>query len=111
MAKAKKTKKTKKSMEEISRILTVMDEKTVQAEKDLLEIQNFLQRFEEIENNVNALIAYYHSPEWMEDTERFHAQNSDDEYHHSASEDAIWNATQGIYVEKIKLLKRLANSI
>ena len=98
-----------KNLDEIRQRLSEMDERTHQAEKDVQEMVQFLQRFQEMDANIKALEAYYHSS-WMEDVDVLYAQEDTDEHFYSASQDAIWNATQDMYVEKIKLLKALPHS-
>ncbi|MDO5680632.1 MAG: DUF4298 domain-containing protein [Pelistega sp.] len=99
-----------KNLDEIRQRLSEMDERTHRAEKDVQEMVQFLQRFQEMDANIKALEAYYHAS-WMEDVDTLYAQEDSDEHFYSASQDAIWNATQDMYVEKIKLLKAMMNSI
>lgn len=99
-----------KNLDEIRQRLSEMDKRTHRAEKDVQEMVQFLQRFQEMDANIKALEAYYHAS-WMEDVDTLYAQEDSDEHFYSASQDAIWNATQDMYVEKIKLLKSMMNSI
>lgn len=86
-----------------------MDEKTRQAEQDAEAIRQFIERFALMEQNVKELEAYYQES-WMEDVEALEAQ-APGEYFYCTNQDAIWNAAQDIYLQKITLLKRLADSL
>lgn len=109
-----------KSAEQLRELFAAMDVRTYQAEQDVLELTQFIQRLQEIDQNIKALEAYYHDS-WLEDIEAWEqiqanstlksADELADEYFYCTNQDAIWNAAQDIYVQKIKLLKILANSI
>ena len=109
-----------KSAEQLRELFAAMDVRTHQAEQDVLELTRFIQRFQEIDRNIKALEAYYHDS-WLEDVEAWeHLQakavpiSSDElanEHFYCTGQDAIWNAAQDFYAQKIKLLKILANSI
>ncbi|WP_432785430.1 hypothetical protein AAEX37_02270 [Oligella sp. MSHR50489EDL] len=98
-----------KSLEELRRVFSEMDARTAQAEQDLEALQLFVERFEAMEENRKPLEAYYFG-DWREDVEAYEAMNPQEDFH-STSEDAIWNVTQYLHMEKIRLLKRLAESI
>lgn len=102
--------KSLKSLDEIRNSLSEMDKRTFQAEKDLAVLKEFTKQFEALQNNLSILQNYYHSGEWLKDTEKLSAQ-SKNEHFYSASQDAIWNVSQEIYTEKIKILQLLVNSL
>ncbi|MDO5666564.1 MAG: DUF4298 domain-containing protein [Alcaligenaceae bacterium] len=106
-----------KSLEQLRRIFSEMDVRTRQAEQDLEQMQQLITRFEAIEENRKALENYYLG-EWMDDVDAYEvlriidADKQDPEEHfYCTSQDAIWNAAQDLYAERIKLLKLLAESL
>lgn len=100
---------SKKSIDEIREALIEMDKRTLQAEKDLKSLKQFIEQFHRIDENLKILKEYYLT-DWLADRDKFYAKDLE-EHHHSASEDAIWNVMQGIYVQKISMMKAIVNSI
>lgn len=90
--------------------LTEMDQRTLQAEKDLEEMTHFIKKFSEMEENLTVLKKEYHTDEWHNLIAKYHAIHPN-EYHYSANEDAIWNVVQAFFSQKMKLLKLIAKSL
>lgn len=112
--------KKQKSLHELRKVFTEMDAKTRQAEQDVAMIQQFIERFQAMEENRQVLEAYYQE-EWMEDIDAFdqlqeQAQaegkvSASEDNFYCTNQDAIWNALQDLYVERVRLLKLLAEAL
>lgn len=99
-----------KNLDTICQTLAQMDERTRQAERDLETFHAFIEKFTQIETNLAVLTQYYHSQDWLDDTE-YLAREAPELHFYSAGQDPIWNVAQSIYQAKIKLLKQLAQSL
>lgn len=100
-----------KKIEDIKKAFGEMDERLVQAEKELKEVVKFRKRLKEISKNMDTLQDFYQSEEWLTDRETLHEHLDENEYYHSAGEDPIWNVVQDFYLEKIKLLQEVAKEL
>lgn len=99
-------------MEEIKNKFREMDERLIQAEKDLKELAKLKTHFKKTAKNIDVLLEFYHSEAWMSDREKLPSVHSEkDEYFYSSSEDGIWNVAQDFYQEKIKFLKLIASGL
>lgn len=106
-----------KSLAQLRQTFAEMDARARQAEQDLEQMKQFIARFEAIEENRQALEAYYLG-EWMDDVDAYEALRASasetqepEEHFYCTGQDAIWNAAQDLYAERIKLLKLLAASL
>ncbi|MDG4945179.1 DUF4298 domain-containing protein [Weeksellaceae bacterium KMM 9713] len=82
-----------------------MNLKLEQAEKDLAYMEEFLERFPEIKENIKALEKYYFDTrEWMQDRERILEEDPD--YRLGIlSEDGVFNVHVGIYQAVKQMIK------
>ena len=87
--------------------LNYIENKLHQCEADLQRLEQMSSDFENIIGNSQELSEYY-ANEYMDDYD-----NADTfEYHYEAlNQDSIWNVLSGQHVEKIRLLKKIINSI
>lgn len=100
-----------KDIQHIKQQFGEMDQRLLQAEKELKEFAKFKKRYNEIAQNMKVLQAFYHSGEWLNGRDILHDHLAEDEYYYCAGEDSIWNVTQDFYNEKVKLLKQLAKDL
>ena len=98
-----------KSLEQLRKIFSEMDARTVQVEQDVKEMQAFIERFAAIEENRKQLEAYYFG-DWMKDVAAYEALGLEESFY-SICEDPIWNTTGCLQSERIRLLKLLADSL
>lgn len=96
--------KVKQQFKEMDTLLLEAEKEFIQFKKNNLKLKSFLKK-------INTLEQFYHSDEWLEGRELIYKNNTKNEYYYSASEDAIWDLTQNVYIEKIKLLKKIIKSI
>lgn len=90
--------KIENKFEEMDKLLLELEEEFVAFQKGNKKLKQFFKK-------VKTLETFYHSEDWLN-----HRESLSKPFH-SASEDAIWNLSQDVYKEKIKLLKFLTKSI
>lgn len=100
-----------KKIEDIKKAFGEMDERLLQAEKEVKEVIKFRKRLKEISKNMNVLQDFYQSEDWLTDRETLHEHLNENEHYLSAGEDPIWNVAQDFYQEKIKLLQQVAKEL
>ena len=86
-------------------IATEMNLKLEQAEKDLAYMEEFLERFPAIKENIKALEKYYFDiNQWMQDRERILEEDPDYKLG-ILSEDAVFNVHGDIYDAVKQMIK------
>ena len=87
--------------------LNYIENKLHQCEADLQRLEQMSSDFENIIGNAQELSEYY-ANEYMDDYD-----NADtfENHYEALNQDSIWNVLSGQHVEKIRLLKKIINSI
>ena len=86
-----------------------MEERTAQAERDLPFFQQFAERYESMQGNLEIIKNYYLG-DWSNDVDNW-CERQRKEFHPCISEDYSWNVLDDLYLEKKKLLKLLFNDL
>lgn len=82
-----------------------------EAEKELEALQSFTSQFESILQKTEKLDAFYRSDTWEKGREVLYKDNQQDVFYYSAGEDPIWNLTQDLYNEKIKIVQAIIKTL
>lgn len=80
------------------------------AEKDLEFIESFLGKFDSIEANIKELEKFYFDGNWLLERKLLEEDDPDALYA-ATGEDTIWNIHSWFHFHKIKLMKKLADSL
>lgn len=97
--------------EEIKKHFTEMDKLLNEAEKEFEDFKKNNQKLKSLLIKTKILEDFYHSDEWMEGREILYKNNRETEFFYSAGEDAIWNLSNAIHKEKLKIIKIIVKSL
>lgn len=98
-----------KTIEELHKTFYELDKKWEQAELDFQKLQQFSEELDQMLYNLQELENYYHT-QWLNERETF-LKNSPNIHYQTLGEDTIWNLSSDFNQEKVRLLKKLINSI
>lgn len=85
------------------------DVRMLQAEEDLDKLNEFMENYESMMENLHQLSEFYFKGNWNEKREMLEEANMAN--FGSASQDGIWNLVAEFQGEKIRLLKLLTDDI
>lgn len=103
-------KSNKKDIESICKKFAEADKMLAQANKDLKYLNDFTRRFEKLTENIETLVTFYTSDDWLDGRNELFDKLPDEVYH-SAGEDSIWDAIQEFYCVRIKILKQITDTL
>lgn len=96
-------------LEKYKKEFAAADLKMLQAEEDLDKLNEFMENYEAMMENLHQLAEFYFKGNWVEKREMLEEAGMAN--YGSASEDGIWNLVVEFQGEKIRLLKLLTDDI
>lgn len=99
-----------KDIEEVKKAFVEADRQLLQAEKDLIYLDECMRRFEKIKDNFAALDNFYFGENWLKYRDILQKNNQDEAFR-ATGEDEIWNVYTDYKAKKVQLLKLLIDDL
>ncbi|MCD8404888.1 DUF4298 domain-containing protein [Tenacibaculum dicentrarchi] len=91
-----------------------MDSLLFEVEKEFIQIKKHHKKLKKLIQKTKILEEFYFSEKWMKNRDlltKSSKNNTEPNSFYSASEDAIWNLSQSLHTEKIKILKTITKTL